>query len=124
MSKKQSVEAREFHLDWLKWVFVLAILAAVAVANSIYSDQSLLYRVLGGLVLGVVAAVIAVQTRQGAAFWNLAKGSRAEIRRVVWPTKVERNRATLMVVLFVFFMSLVLWGLDALFGWLGSMLLG
>ena len=124
MSKKQSVEAREFHLDWLKWVFVLAILAAVAVANSIYSDQSLLYRVLGGLVLGVVAAVIAVQTRQGAAFWNLAKGSRAEVRRVVWPTKVERNRATLMVVLFVFFMSLVLWGLDALFGWLGSMLLG
>lgn len=124
MSKKQSVEAREFHLDWLKWVFVLAILAVVAVANSIYSDQSLLYRVLGGLVLGVVAAVIAVQTRQGAAFWNLAKGSRAEVRRVVWPTKVERNRATLMVVLFVFFMSLVLWGLDALFGWLGSMLLG
>ncbi|MEQ9023050.1 MAG: preprotein translocase subunit SecE [Pseudomonadales bacterium] len=124
MSKKQSVEAREFHLDWLKWVFVLAILAAVAVANSIYSDQSLLYRVLGGLALGAVAAVIAVQTRQGSAFWNLAKGSRAEVRRVVWPTKVERNRATLMVVLFVFFMSLVLWGLDALFGWLGSMLLG
>ncbi|MEQ9564508.1 MAG: preprotein translocase subunit SecE [Pseudomonadales bacterium] len=124
MSNKQSVEAREFHLDWLKWVFVLAILAAVAVANSIYSDQSLLYRVLGGLALGAVAAVIAVQTRQGSAFWNLAKGSRAEVRRVVWPTKVERNRATLMVVLFVFFMSLVLWGLDALFGWLGSMLLG
>jgi len=124
MSKKQTVEAREFHLDWLKWLFVLVILAVVAVANSIYSEQSLLYRVLGGLVLGAVAAAIAAQTRQGAGFWNLAKGSRAEVRRVVWPTKVERNRATLMVVLFVFFMSLVLWGLDALFGWLGSMLLG
>jgi preprotein translocase subunit SecE len=124
MSKKQTVETREFHLDWLKWMFVLAILAVVAVANSIYSEQSLLYRVLGGLALGAVAAFIAAQTKQGAAFWNLAKGSRAEVRRVVWPTKVERNRATLMVVLFVFFMSLVLWGLDALFGWLGSMLLG
>ena len=124
MSKKHTVEAQEFHLDWLKWLFVLVILAVVAVANSIYSEQSLLYRVLGGLVLGAVAAAIAVQTRQGAGFWNLAKGSRAEVRRVVWPTKVERNRATLMVVLFVFFMSLVLWGLDALFGWLGSMLLG
>jgi preprotein translocase subunit SecE len=124
MSKKQTVEAQEFHLDWLKWLFVLVILAVVAVANSIYSEQSLLYRVLGGLVLGAVAVAIAVQTRQGAGFWNLAKGSRAEVRRVVWPTKVERNRATLMVVLFVFFMSLVLWGLDALFGWLGSMLLG
>lgn len=124
MSKKQIVEAKEFHLDWLKWIFVFAILVAVAVVNSIYSDQSLLYRVLGGLILGVIACVIAVQTRQGSAFWDLAKGSQAEVRRVVWPTKTERNRATLMVVVFVFFMALVLWGLDAFFGWLGSLLLG
>ena len=124
MSKKQVVEATEYHLDWLKWLLVLVILGVVAVGNSLYSDQSLLYRVLAGLVLGVVAAVIAVQTRQGATFWDLAKGSRAEVRRVVWPTKNERNRATLMVVVFVFFMSLVLWALDALFGWLGSLLLG
>jgi len=41
MSKKQTVEAQEFHLDWLKWLFVLVILAVVAVANSIYSEQSL-----------------------------------------------------------------------------------
>ena len=124
MSKKQVVEVAEYHLDWLKWLFVLAILSAVAVGNSIYSEESLLYRVLAGLVLGVVACVIAAQTKQGAGFWDLAKGSRAEVRRVVWPTKSERNRATLMVVVFVFFMSLVLWGLDALFGWLGSLLLG
>ena len=124
MSKKQVVEAKEFHLDWLKWLFVLAILAAVAVGNSMYSDESLLYRVLGGLALGLVACVIAAQTRQGSAFWDLAKGSRAEVRRIVWPTKTERNRATLMVVIFVFVSALVLWGLDALFGWLGSLLLG
>ena len=124
MSKKQVAEVATYHLDWLKWLFVLAILAAVAVVNSLYSDQSLLYRVLAGLALGVIACAIAVQTRQGATFWNLAKGSRAEIRRVVWPTRNERNRATLMVVVFVFFTSLLLWGLDALFGWLGSLLLG
>ena len=124
MSKKQVAEATEYHLDWLKWLFVLAIFVAVAVGNSVYSDQSLLYRVLGGLALGLVAFVVAIQTRQGAVFWNLAKGSKAEIHRVVWPTKNERNRATLMVVVFVFFMSLLLWALDALFGWLGSLLLG
>lgn len=124
MSKKQVEEATVYHLDWLKWLFVFAILAAVAVGNSIYSDQSLLYRVLVGIVLGAIGCVVAAQTRQGAAFWHLAKGSRAEVRRVVWPTKSERNRATLMVVVFVFFMSLLLWALDALFGWLGSLLLG
>jgi len=108
----------------LKWLVVFLILVAVAVGNSYFSDQSLLYRVLGGLLFGAVACVIAAQTKQGAGFWDLAKGSKAEIRRVVWPTKTERNKATMMVVVFVFFMSLMLWGLDALFGWLGSLLLG
>ncbi len=124
MSKKQAQEATVYHLDWIKWSVVLAILGSVAIGNSIFSDESLLYRVLAGLVLGVIACVVAAQTRSGAAFWDLAKGSRAEIRRVVWPAQNERNRATLMVVIFVFFMALVLWALDALFGWLGSLLLG
>jgi preprotein translocase subunit SecE len=54
----------------------------------------------------------------------MAKGSRAEVRRVVWPTKQERNRATLMVVAMIFVMALILWGLDTFFGWLASRLLG
>lgn len=124
MSKKQVEVAVQYNFDSLKWLVVLAVLVVVAVGNSLYSEYSLLYRVLVGLLLGLVACFVAAQTRQGAAFWNLAKGSRAEVRRVVWPTKTERNRATLMVVVFVFFMSLLLWGLDALFGWFGSLLLG
>ncbi|MBC6427952.1 MAG: preprotein translocase subunit SecE [Cellvibrionales bacterium] len=125
MSKKaQKAEAPESRFDGLKWAAVGAILIAVAVGNSYYSDESLLYRVLGGLLMGALACAIAAQTRQGAIFWNLAKGSRAEVRRVVWPTRSERNRATLLVVVFVFFTAIVLWALDALFGWLGSMLLG
>jgi len=117
MSKKQVAEAPVYHLDWLKWALVIAIVAAVAVLNSIYNDQSLLYRVLAAVALAVVACLIAAQTRVGAGFWELAKGSRAEVRRVVWPTRSERNRATLMVVVFVFFCALLLWALDALFGW-------
>lgn len=124
MSKKQVAEAPVYHLDWLKWAFVIAIVVAVAVGNSIYNDQSLLYRVLGAVTLAVVACFIAAQTRVGAAFWELAKGSRAEIHRVVWPTRSERNKATIMVVIFVFFCAVLLWGLDTLFGWLGSLLLG
>ena len=125
MSKKQvAAEPTVYHLDWLKWLFVAVIIAGVAVGNSLYSEESLLYRVLAAVVLAAIACAIAAQTSAGAAFWNLAKGSRAEVRRVVWPTKSERNRATLMVVVFVFFAAFLLWLLDLLFGWLGSLILG
>ena len=124
MSKKQVAEVVEYRLDWFKWLVVLAILVGVAVGNSMFSEESLLYRIIAGLMLGGIACVIAAQTRSGAMFWDLAKGSRAEIRRVVWPTKSERNRATLTVVLFVLFMSVVLYVLDLFFGYLASLLLG
>ena len=125
MNKKQvAEEPTVYHLDWLKWFFVAVIVAGVAVGNSIYSEESLLYRVLAAVVLAAIACAIAAQTRAGAGFWDLAKGSRAEVRRVVWPPKTERNRATLMVVVFVFFAACLLWALDLLFGWLGSLILG
>ena len=124
MSSQQQVQTEKTSLDWLKWILVVLIIAAVAVLNSIYSAESLFYRVLGGMVLAVVAVAIAIQTQQGKEFWRMAKGSRAEVRRVVWPTKQERNRATLMVVAMIFVMALILWGLDTFFGWLASRLLG
>ncbi len=124
MSSQQQLPSGKTSLDWLKWTLVVLIIAAVAVLNSIYAAESLFYRVLGGLVLAIIAGAIAVQTEQGREFWFLAKGSRAEVRRVVWPTRQERNRATLMVVVVIFVMALILWGLDAFFGWLASRLLG
>ena len=125
MSKKQvAAEPVVYHFDWFKWLVVVVIVGAVAVGNSLYAEESLLYRILAAVVLAIFACAIAAQTKAGAAFWDLAKGSRAEIRRVVWPTKTERNRATLMVVIFVVAAAFLLWLLDLLFGWLGSLLLG
>lgn len=106
------------------WILVFGIIAAVAVLNSIYAEESLFYRVLGGTVLAIIAGFIAVQTTQGAAFWHIAKGARAEVRRVVWPTRDERNKATLLVVAVVTLMAIILWGLDGLFGYLTRLLLG
>jgi preprotein translocase subunit SecE len=124
MSSQQQIQTDKTSFDWLKWILVVLIIAAVAVLNSIYSAESLFYRVLGGLVLAIIALMIALQTLQGKEFWRMAKGSRTEVRRVVWPTKQERNRATLMVVAMIFVMALILWGLDSFFGWLASRLLG
>jgi preprotein translocase subunit SecE len=111
-------------LNTVLWLLVVAIIAGVAVLNSIYAEESLFYRVLGGTGMAIVAGFIAVQTSQGAAFWHIAKGARAEVRRVVWPTQDERNKATLMVIAVVAFMALILTFLDWLFGLGAEALLG
>jgi len=116
-----SVETTTSKFDTIKWVVVIALLAVAVVGNSYYSDQSLLYRVLGILAIAGVAGLIALQTAKGAAFWALVKGSRTEIRKVVWPTRQETVQTTMIVVAFVLLVALLLWGLDSFLGWLVSL---
>jgi len=119
-----NTETQSGSLDGLKWLVVTLLVAGAVAGNVYYADQSLLYRVLALVTIAVVAAVIAIQTTQGAAFWKLAKEARVEIRKVVWPTRQESTQTTLIVVAFVLVMSLVLWGLDTLVGWLISLVIG
>ncbi|MFA7555549.1 MAG: preprotein translocase subunit SecE [Spongiibacteraceae bacterium] len=111
-------------VDSLKWLLVLVLIIAAVGGNVYYADQALMYRVLALLVIASIAAFVAVQTVQGAAFWKLAKEARTEIRKVVWPTRQETTQTTLIVVAFVILMSLILWGLDTLLGWLVSLAIG
>jgi preprotein translocase subunit SecE len=115
-----SVETTASKFDTVKWVVVIALVAVAVVGNSYFAEQSLLYRVLGILVISAVAGLIALQTAKGVAFWTLVKGSRTEIRKVVWPTRQETVQTTMIVVAFVILVALLLWGLDSFFGWLVS----
>ena len=119
-----SVETTASRFDSVKWVVVAVLVAVGVVGNSYFADQSLLYRVLGIVALGAVAGLIALQTAKGAAFWALVKGSRTEIRKVVWPTRQETVQTTLIVLGFVVLVALFLWGLDSLLGWLVSLVIG
>ena len=119
-----NVEATASRFDSVKWVVVALLLAAAIIGNSYFADQSLLYRVLGIVAVSAVAAMVALQTAKGIAFWNLVKGSRTEIRKVVWPTRQETVQTTLIVLAFVVLVALLLWGLDTLLGWLVSMVIG
>ena len=85
METKAENSASRF--DVIKWVLVAALIGVGVVGNSYYAEESLLYRVLALLELAVIAGAIALQTYQGAAFWNLVKESRTEIRTVVLPTR-------------------------------------
>ncbi|MCK9470033.1 MAG: preprotein translocase subunit SecE [Porticoccaceae bacterium] len=119
-----SAEQDSYRLDGLKWLVVILLLAAGVFANHTFSAEPLFFRVAGLVVVTVIAGFIAYKTQKGAAMWALVKGAQTEARRVVWPTRQERNQTTLVVVAFILVMALILWGLDSFFGWLTSMIIG
>jgi len=51
--------------DTVKWLFVLALVVTGVVGNSVYSDQSLLYRTLALVALAAVALFVVLQTAKG-----------------------------------------------------------
>ena len=117
-------EAQDSRFDLVKWLVVAALVVVGVVGNQYFSAEPVLYRVLGLVVLGAVAAFVAFQTARGQAFAVLLKEARVEIRKVVWPTRQETMQTTLIVVAVVLVMALLLWGLDSLLGWLVSLIVG
>ncbi len=111
-------------IDYLKWGVVAILIAGGVVGNNYYADQSVLYRVLALLALALVAVAIAFQTVQGAAFWNLIKEARTEIRKVVWPSRQETTQTTLIVLVVVLIAAVILWLLDMGLGWIMSYIIG
>lgn len=117
-------ESKVNRLDSIKWLIVTALVVIGVVGNQYFAAESILYRVLGLVVLAALAFYVVTKTAKGQTFLTLAKESRAEIRKVVWPNRQETTQTTLIVVVVVLVMALLLWGLDTLLGWLVSMIVG
>ncbi len=62
---KHNAEVQESRHDGLKWAVVVTLLVVAVVGNTYFADQALLYRVLGVVVLCVLAGVIALTTARG-----------------------------------------------------------
>jgi len=121
---KVEEESKQFQLDWLKWLVAFLLLGGAIYANWYYGAESALYRALGMIAVVLAAAYVAAQTEKGTAVVELAIGARTELRKVVWPTKQERNQTTLIVVAVILLMSLILWGIDSLLSWGASQIMG
>ncbi len=117
-------EAKDSRIDFFKWAVAAVLVAVAVVGNQYFSAEPVLYRVLGVLLVGGAAIAVALQTEKGAAFVAMLKEARTEIRKVVWPTREETTKTTLIVVAVVLVMALLLWGLDSLLGWLVSLIVG
>ena len=113
-----------YRLGWLKWLLVVVIISGSIYANWYYSEESLLYRVIGFLVAILISGFIASLTFRGKVLINLAFGARTEWKKVVWPTKQERNQTTLIVLAVIVLMALILWGIDSFFSWIAKLIMG
>ena len=110
--------------DLVKWIGAFAILMGGVVGFYYWSDESLLLRVIGLLVLSAVAVFVAVQTEKGRAAWDFVRESHTEVRKVVWPTRKETTQTTLIVIAMVGLVAIIMWILDGLLAWLVKLLLG
>ena len=111
--------------DIVKWIVAIGMVLSGIYANAyVYAAEPALYRALGLLLVVMVAAGIVMTTVQGKAFWLLAKNARIEIRRVVWPTRIETVQTTALVIAVTLLMALILWLLDTLLSWAVSYIIG
>jgi preprotein translocase subunit SecE len=60
--------------------------------------------------------VVALQSAQGRELWQFVQGSRVELRKVVWPTREDTTKMTLVVVAAIVVMGLFFWLLDMMLG--------
>ena len=106
-----ATEAPKSGLDFVKWVAVIAVLTLLIVANYYY-EFSTLERTIGLLVALPLAGFIAAQTGKGREFVLFAKEAKLEVRKVVWPTRQDTNKMTMIVAVATLFMAVVLFCLD------------
>ena len=111
-------------LDLVKLVIAIGIVVAGVAAYYQFADQSQLLRVIGVLAALLVGGAIALTSSQGRALWSFANEARAEVRKVIWPTRPETVQTTLAVLVIVIIVGLFLWAVDSILFWVVQLLTG
>lgn len=111
-------------LDWLKWLLSLTLLLAGLVGNHYYSEVSTPVRTLCWLAVLAMAGFVASKTQKGKWVLEFFRDSKAELKKVSWPTKDETMRTTMIVAVMVVILALILWGMDGILVWLIGFLTG
>lgn len=103
--------------DKFRYILSIALLVASLVAYYVLTDLDLALRVLI-VVAGVAIAVAGVWTTAfGLNTRKHLNDTQREVRQVVWPTREQAVRMTLIVFVAVFFVGLFLWLVDMFFLW-------
>ena len=99
-------------LDTFK-LFMSVVLLLTGIAGFYYYEaEGLLYRVLGLLAFVIVALIVVYTTHLGQSIVGFGLNARAEVRKVVWPTRQETVQTTMMVIVAVIIIGIFLWLID------------
>lgn len=122
--KNARLENKVTKKDFPLWLMITAVLILAIFANNYFSHQAVAIRLIGWIIAALVVVLLFFYTTQGRRFGAFAQASRAELRKVVWPTREETVRTTLIVMAMVVVASLFLWGIDTLLLWAVAFLTG
>ena len=111
-------------LDNIKWLLAIMVFAAAVIGNSYLVEVAFLYRVLWVLVLFILGLGLISITNFGINAIKLMKESRTEIRKVVWPTRMETTQTFMIVFGSIVILCLFFWGLESLLSFLTRLVLG
>jgi len=106
--------------DVIKQGLSLIFVVAGVTAFYYFADVpgfTLLYRVLALVAIILIALGMMLTTATGRNLWAFALEAKQEVRKVVWPTREETVRTTLLVFGMVFIVGLILWFLDMFLFW-------
>lgn len=119
MSESAGVQEKKTTItDKFLWFVALILMCLAIWGNYQFSlpghEISSIFRISGVVVLVLLALICVCFTQKGKSFLGFAKESRAELRKIVWPTRKEAMQTTLVVAVITGIMSLVLWGMDSI----------
>ncbi len=117
-------EAQTPVFDVIKQVFSALLVIAAVAAFYFFSEVSVLYRVIGLLVVVAMVFGLIFTTNLGRNVWAFFLESKQEVRKVVWPNRDETTRTTMLVIAMVFTVGFILWLLDMFLFWGVRMLTG
>ena len=108
---------------------VLLLISALVLIGGIvgfyyFENQAItVIRSIGLLLAVAVAMLIARFTEKGMSMFRFFKEADIERRKVVWPTRAETVQTAIMVIIVTIIVSIMLFLIDTVLGWLVRMLL-
>lgn len=111
-------------INKIKLVAALLLVAAGVAGFYFLADYPLVVRVVTVLAGTVAAVAVMLTTAEGQVAFNFAREAVVETRKVVWPTREETVRTTLIVFVVVVLIAIFLWIVDLGFLWAVEKFLG
>jgi preprotein translocase subunit SecE len=122
MNENTKIQPKAKKTDTSLWIIIGVLTAAAIVADRYFSEVVLALRLAGWIIFACILVFLIALTEKGKSFWKFIKDVRMEMRKVVWPTRQETTRTTLLVAAMVVVAALIMWGVDSillvLIGWL------